>query len=238
MSLLSICIPTYEMKGLGHTFLRQSFDVFTSQTFKDFNIVISDHSKDDLIKNLCAEYASKLNISYHRNTEHIGNSSANINNAIKKANGKLIKILFQDDFLFHEKSLEEIVQNFDIEKDSWLITACIHSKDGVNFFRPFYPKYNDKIHLGKNTISSPSVLTIKNGNPLLFDEKLIWLMDCDYYKRCYIKFGKPKIINEINVVNRIGAHQVSHSIVNIATKIRELAYIMIKYKKYDRNGTI
>ena len=45
-----------------------------------------------------------------------------------------------------------------------MVTASEHSQDGVNFYRPFYPNYNDQIHLGKNTISSPSVLTIKNDH--------------------------------------------------------------------------
>lgn len=230
MTLISICIPTYEMKGLGHIFLKQSFDILANQIFKDFDVVVSDHSKNDNIKNLCLEYGNKLKINYHRNTENIGSSSANINNAIKKADGKLIKILFQDDFLFDEKSLEKIVKNFDLERDNWMVTACTRSKDGVNFFGSFYPKYNNRIHLGINTISSPSVLTIKNENPLLFDEKLIWLMDCDYYKKCYNKFGNPKILNEINIVNRIGGHQVSNSVVNVLTKLKETIYLIKKYK--------
>ena len=233
--LLSICIPTYEMKGKGNIFLKQSFDVLASQTFKDFDIVISDHSKDDQIKNLCDEYRNKLKINYYQNTEKLGNSSANLNNAIKKADGKLIKILFQDDFLFGKNSLEEIVKNFDLEKNNWIVTACVHSKDGFSFFRPFYPKYNRLIYLGKNTISSPSVLTIKNTEPLLFDEKLIWLMDCDYYKRCYDKFSEPKILNEINVVNRMGAHQITNSAVNIKLKIKETFYV---FKKYACNGIL
>ena len=33
-----------------------------------------------------------------------------------------------------------------------------------------YPVYNDKIYSGYNTISCPTVLTIKNQNPLLVDE--------------------------------------------------------------------
>ena len=229
MKLLSICIPTYEMKGYGNLFLRKSFDILADQTFKDFNVIISDHSKDSLIKDLCNEYKDRLDIKYVKNTVKRGSSSANINNAIKNADGKLIKILFQDDFLYNEKSLEEIASNFDLEKDKWLITACIHSNDGLNFFRPFYPKYNRYIHLGKNTISSPSVLTIKNENHLLFDENLIWLMDVDYYKRCYNKFGHPKILNEVNIVNRVGSHQVSNSIVNISIKIKEIFYILKKY---------
>lgn len=230
MNILSICIPTYEMKGYGHIFLEKSFKILINQTFKDFDVIISDHSRDNLIENLCIEYKDKLKIHYYKNNNNLGSSSANINNAIKNANGKLIKILFQDDFLFNEKSLENIVQNFNLEKYNWLVTACTRSKDGVTFLGSFYPKYNHLIHLGKNTISSPSVLTIKNESPLLFDENLLWLMDVDYYKRCYNKFGNPKILNEINVVNRTGAHQVSSSIINLPIKIKELTYMLIKYK--------
>ena len=134
-----------------------------------------------------------------------------------------------DDFLYSKNSLEKIVNNFDLENDNWMITACEHSKNGKSFFRPFYPKYNKYIYFGKNTISSPSVLTIKNESPLLFDEKLIWLMDVDYYKRCYNNFGSPKILNDINVVNRVGSHQVSNSIINLKIKIRELIYMLIKH---------
>jgi len=229
MKLISICIPTYEMRGKGDEFLKQSFDILTQQTFKDFDVVVSDHSKNDIIKNLCAAYKNKLDIKYFRNSEHIGNSSANINNAIKKAAGKLIKILFQDDFLYDDNSLEDVANNFDLEKDRWLITACEHSNDGINFYRPFYPKYNNKIHLGNNTISSPSVITIKNEQPLLFDENLIWLMDCDYYKQCYDKFGNPKILNKINIVNRTGAHQVSNTAATTTIKNREYQYVLKKY---------
>ena len=165
------------MNGVGHVFLKQSFDILTRQSFKDFDVVISDHSRTDVIKDLCDEYTSRLDIHYYRYNEKIGSSSANLNNAITKATGKMLKILFQDDFLYDENSLQNIANNFDVIKDRWLVTACEHSKDGVNYYRPFYPKYNDKIYLGNNTISSPSVLTIKNERPLLFDENLTWIMD-------------------------------------------------------------
>lgn len=226
---ISICIPTYEMKGKGHIFLKESFNILLKQTFKNFNVIISDHSNNSLIENLCKDYKDKLNIKYFKNIKNVGSSSANINNAIKKADGELVKILFQDDFLFKNKSLEEIVNNFDTKKDIWLVTACEHSNDGITFFRPFYPRYNNLIFLGKNTISSPSVLTINNENPILFDEKLIWLMDCDYYKRYYDKYGLPKILNDINVVNRIGSHQVSNSIINKNIKVIEIIYVIKKF---------
>lgn len=227
--LLSVCIPTYDMRGVGHIFLKHSLDILTRQTFKDFDVVISDYSETSLVKDVCDAYKNRLDIRYHKNTDPVGGMSANANNAIRQSTGKLIKILFQDDFLYDNKSLEETVKHFDLEKDHWLVTACEHSKDGITFFRPFYPRYNDKINLGNNTISSPSVLIIKNDNPLFFDTKLKWLMDCDYYKRCYDAYGKPKIVNTITAVNRIGEHQTSGNEATESVKKEEYDYVSKKY---------
>lgn len=231
MSYISIVIPTYEMNGLGREFLKHNFEVLSKQTFKDFDVVISDHSKNDDVESLCKEYEHILKISYLRNTHRIGSSSANINNAIKHAKGTLIKILFQDDFLASEYSLKQIADNFDLKTDTWLVTACKHTNNGVDFYKDYYPKYNDKIHLGKNTISSPSVLTIKNDSPLLFDEKLIWLMDCDYYKRYYIAYGEPKIINEIGIVNRVGEHQITNTLATEMIRDVERLYVKEKFRE-------
>ena len=93
-----------------------------------------------------------------------------------------------------------------------------------------FPKYNKKIHLGKNTIGSPSVLSIKNENPLFFDENMTWLLDCDYYKRLYDKYGEPLILNEINVVIGTGKHQMTNILSNYAKK-KEYYYMAKKYKK-------
>lgn len=229
MKTLSVCIPTYEMNGVGHVFLKQSLDILTHQSFEDFDVVISDHARTDVIQDLCNEYKDRLDIRYYRNNEKIGSSSANLNNAIRNAAGTLIKILFQDDFLYSENSLQDTINGFDVTHDHWLVTACEHTRDGVNYYRPFYPKYNDKIHLGNNTISSPSVLTIKNERPLLFDESLTWFMDCDYYKRCHDAFGDPKILDTITVVNRTGVHQVSNTVADRALRKREYRYIIEKY---------
>jgi glycosyltransferase involved in cell wall biosynthesis len=217
------------MKNIGSIFLEDSFNILAKQSFKDFEVVISDHSSNDAIKELCDKYKDLINIKYHKNIDNLGSSSANINNAIRHASGKLIKVLFQDDFLFNEDSLKITVSNFNIEKDTWLVSRCEHSNDGKTFIRDFKPHYNDNIHLGLNTISSPSVLTILNHNPLFFDENLIWLMDCDYYKRYYLKYGLPKILNAITVVNRMGEHQVTNSIVNREIEIKELKYVKQKF---------
>jgi glycosyltransferase involved in cell wall biosynthesis len=233
MKHISICIPTYEMKGLGADFLAQSLLVLCTQTFADFDVVVSDHSRTTDIRDVCDSFSGRIDVSYVQNHEMLGNSAANLNNAIRRATGRLVKILFQDDFLFSETSLEQTAEAFDVSHDRWLVSACEHSSDGRTFYRPFYPTYNDKIHLGKNTISSPSVVTVSNDHPLLFDENLLWLMDCDYYRRCHDAFGDPKILNAITVVNRTGDHQVTQTLATQALRDRELDYVRRKYGSSD-----
>lgn len=220
---LSIVIPTYEQKGLGLAFLRQNLEAISKQTFKDFEVIVSDNSTYFAQMTMEAECKRYAFVKYFR-CDNKG-ISANTNNAIKHAMGDIIKIIFQDDFLYDENSLQKTVDAF---KGDWLVSACEHTEDGKKMIRPFYPKYNNDIHLGNNTISSPSVLTILNKEPLLFDENLSMLMDCDYYKRCYEKFGEPTILNEITVVNTVGSHQVSQNITREQFN-EELDYIKKKY---------
>lgn len=218
------------MGGKGHVFLAESLERITRQTYKDFDVVVSDQSADNLIEKTCAEYAQKLDIRYIKEPTGVRASSVNINNAIRNATGELIKILFLDDFLYHDDALKDIVEAFDVKKDSWLVTASIHTHDAVTYYRHFQPRYDDRLILKKNTISSPSVLTIKNKEPLLFDEKLIWWMDLDYYKRCFDAFGLPKILAKTNVVNREGTHQVTHTTANQKRREEEFRYMLKKYR--------
>lgn len=230
MPYFSIAIPTYEMRGCGVEFLEHSFMKLYSQSFKDFEVVVSDHSMNTDIQNLCNDWINKLNIKYLRNEICRGSSSANLNNAIKNSSGKWIKILFQDDFLFDYLSLENIKSKID-DDTYWLASACEHTNDGFDLYRPFYPKWNDDIDIGNNTISSPSVICIRNENPLYFDEDFIWLMDVEYYKRMYDSYGEPTYIHNITVVNRTWNGSISSQI--STERMLEEKQIMISRRQYE-----
>jgi len=202
-TFLSICIPTWEINGYGVEYLNYSLNILAHQTFKDFEVVISDHSINYDIKNSIDLWEDYLNIKYFRFDCGRGFISPNLNNGIKNCSGKYIKILFQDDFLYDINSLEKIVNKIQNQKVNWLVTGCAHTKDMNSIYDIMIPKYHDKIYQGINTISCPSVLTIKNDeNLIFFDEKLNWLVDVDYYKKCYDKFGLPTIEPDICVINR------------------------------------
>jgi glycosyltransferase involved in cell wall biosynthesis len=231
MELISICIPTYEMKGKGALYLEHSFQKLLSQTYKNFEVIVSDHSQSNLIKDLCDKWNPKLDIKHIFNDKGRGVSSANINNAIKHATGDVIKLLWQDDFLYDDSSLEAQLIHLVGSCNHWNIGACAHTKDGKNINNPFYPKYHDNIQYGENTISSPSVLMFYNKDLLFFDENLFWLMDVDMYKRLYDKFGLPSICNYLTIVNRDHDDSVSKVLATKQRRDNELEYIISKYSK-------
>tara|TARA_R110002020_G_scaffold157050_1_gene339344 strand:- start:5840 stop:6568 length:729 start_codon:yes stop_codon:yes gene_type:complete len=232
---VSICIPAYEANGRGVEFLEHNFNLFQKQTHKDIEVVISDHSKNDDIKELCNTWEDRLDIKYIKNIENRGNSSANTNVAIKNASGDIIKILFQDDFIVDETSIEKTVKGFENEAVQWLASACLHTNDDVNNLgSPFQPRFHTNIQYGENTMSSPSVISIRNFKEIpYFDENLIWLMDVEYYKQLYDAFGLPGVVEDYTVVNRAWGNQVSNSVVTQEIKINELNYVLKKHPNED-----
>jgi hypothetical protein len=228
---LSIAIPAYEMSGRGADFLNFSCRKLSDQHYRNFEVVVSDHSRDRQVADVCSAWRGNgLDIIHIGYDAQRGNSSANLNNALRHCSGDWIKILFQDDFLYSSDSLRITAAALGgAHQEDWLVSACEHTRDGETMLRQFYPKYHDDIHLGDNTISSPSVLTIRNKDIIYFDEALVWLMDVDYYKRLFMRSGHPFILNDITVVNRLWQGQQTHMISD-AIKERERRLARLKYR--------
>ena len=98
---VSVVIPCYEMHGKGAIHLARSLEMLAIQTWKNFEVVISDHSKSDLIKDCVNSFSSKLKILYLRNEIFRGSSCENANHALNNCKNEVIKILFQDDYDTH-----------------------------------------------------------------------------------------------------------------------------------------
>lgn len=228
--MISIAIPVYEMKGFGVKYLDMSLNKILCQTYKNIEVVVSDHSINEDIKHLCELYSSKLNISYIKNEEKRGNSSANLNNALKNCKGRLIKILMQDEFLYDSNAIKKINEEFNKNEEfNWLITGCAYGNSSFVELGRMIPLYSNDIIKSKNTIGSPSVLTIKNGDLLFFNENLLWVMDIDYYKRLYNKYGYPIILNEHLVYILQHKNQMTNYI-SIEKKQKEEMYMLQTYK--------
>lgn len=200
---ISIVVPIHQMAN-GEFFLWRLVQSLMMQTFKDYELVITQEGK----------------------------MAENTNAAIKKAKGELIKILYLDDYFAHPDALKVIVDNFK-ETDQWLATGCLHQATEEGYYEdphsPHYPEYTQDIHTGNNRIGSPSVVTIRNEGHLLFDEQMSWLLDADLYRRYYERYGPPKILNDLNVVMGIGKHQMTYRLTK-EEKLDEHNYLNKKYE--------
>ena len=210
---VSIVIPAYNMVN-GKYFLQRNIESILRQTFRDFEIVVTDDSENSEIESWIDEiftkyidYApSQMNIKYYQNGGEHGMAN-NTNFAIDKAQGQLIKILYQDDYFYDERSLWDIVRHF-TNFTQWMVTSCVHTYDGEELFNEHKPYYSES----ENTIGSPSVLTIRREIKERFDPQFSWVLDLDLYKRLFRKYGKPKLLNEINVVIGVGEHQATNKL--------------------------
>jgi len=220
--MISICIPCYEMGGKGQELLKKSFDKIKDQTHKDFEVVISDHSLDDRIKDLCEEYSVFFNISYFRNTKDRGNFSSNLNNAIRNASGEIIKLLMQDDYIMDTAFLESTDLIFADPSVYWSACGCF-SGWNENDYKTLIPRYEDfPISRCVNTIGSPSVITIRNKDVQYFDEGLSWVVDLDYYKKMYSVFGEPHVLPHYSIFVQRHPDQITNTLSDAEKTVEEL----------------
>lgn len=208
---ISIAIPAHEYDGRGSEFLDDLLRTIEIQTFKDFEVVISDHSIDDKLIEVIDQFKNKFEIIYFKNENDRKNGPANTNTAISKCSGDIIKIMFHDDFFYDDESLEKINNCFDQNVD-WVVCGSNHTKnDGNSFYWDFYPKWNDDIIRGVNTIGSPSVLSARKEvfEKNKFDTNLVMLMDCDFYCNLKKTYGDPVYYDDVLITNRVHEHQIS-----------------------------
>ena len=105
--------------------------------------------------------------------------------------------------------MEKINQAFE-SGCKWLVSGCNHTSDGKTFYRNIYPRWNDNIIFGKNTIGAPSVLSFINKDVKKFDENgLITIMDCEYYFQLYKEYGLPYTLDDIQIGIRMCDKSVS-----------------------------
>ncbi len=206
MAKFTVAIPTHAMTEREY-FLGRCLDSLWSQSFQDFDIVISDNSDDDVLEKICQYYGG---IKYVKNP--IKGMAQNTNEAIRQSTGQLIKILYMDDYLAKTNTLKDIWNNFTGE---WMICGSDNNHK---------PLWTEDILQGNNKLGSPSALTIKNGCPQLFDENLTWLLDVLYYSQLYKKFGDPVILKGGYIGIGRGTHQMTH-LISDERKISELNYI-------------
>lgn len=239
MTRFSICIPTYEMHGYGHIVVNELMHELKMQSFQDFDIVISDQSNDSKILDVVHEHSKDLDIKFMTDLANRGKATANINKAMRYAEGEIIKIMFQDDFFVNFDALKIISAEFD-KGAKWTTNSFTHTTDKKNFFNTKPSYYQDSVITGRNSIGNPSNISVHRDCRVYMDTELYYIFDCDYYWQLKHQNGMPNVINDVLVCSRLHPTSMSQDKDVVGLLAKETEYCCKKYniKAEDYNFDI
>lgn len=244
MHKVSICIPTYN----NLIAFQRCFESVVVQTYKDYEVIITDDSTNDDIKNFCETLQLTDNIHYHKNPQSLG-SPENWNESIRRASGEYIKILHHDDFFTYENSLQILVDLLDQNSDTDF--AFVSSRRFYNESKTFGEthkpseqqidgiKKNPASLLNGNYIGAPSAVIYRNKTNLLFDKNTIWFVDVDLYYQILSENNNIAVSNLDAISIGIGDSQITVKAENDkAINIKEFFYLLDKWQINKLKNTV
>lgn len=235
---VSICIPTY----CQIEFLRKTLNSILKQNFSDYELIISDDTPDDSIKNLLDEFDFGKKLRYFHNNPSLG-TPANWNFAVEQAKGEYIKLLHHDDFFTSPKSLEKYVNLLDKNPKAYFAfsaTEVWSLASNLKHKHTCSPKHFNRIKREPdflffgNQIGSPSATIYRKTSNIIYDENLKWLVDVDFYVQMLHENSNIVFCSEALICTIDGGEgQVTHSVMK-DKKIQVQEHIYLFNKLFKR----
>lgn len=212
--LISICIPAYKHVE----YLRRLLDSIAIQTFKDFEVIVTDDSPGNEVKNLTDEYSAVFKVFYKKNNP-IAGSPENWNQSILHAKGEWIKIMHDDDWFSFPESLQIFAAATQHDK-KFIFSAYtnVYEQGGFKdiFVRGTRHRIikNPMLLLVKNIIGPPSVIMVHKSISDMYDVRMKWRVDIDFYMTVLEKEKQLHYINQALIKVGISKLQVTNSCLN------------------------
>ncbi len=203
MPKVSICIPAYNQIE----YLKRTIDSVIIQTFTDYEIVITDDSVSNVVRDLVNDYNGVGKIKYFKNSKSLG-SPENWNESLRRATGDYIKIMHHDDWFYDKNSLGKYVALLDENPTSdFAFAATLASSENDNDYihevnkHQILELFNNPLVLFKNNfVGAPSTTIFRRKNDIFFDRNMKWLVDFDFYIRVLSINNKFEYSNEVLTV--------------------------------------
>lgn len=211
-SFISICIPAFKRTD----FLKRLLDSIAIQTYTNFEVIVTDDSPSNEVKELCAQYEHDFTLYYYKNPQNL-NTPENWNEGIRRATGTWIKIMHDDDWFSRPDSLAKYAAAVqDNPKKTFFFSAYTNIYEGTERIqemrlKPFWHKSllkTPQILIADNVIGPPSVTMHKNDQQTWYDRNMKYVVDIDFYIRS-LKNATPVYIDEPLVNVGINPAQVT-----------------------------
>lgn len=234
--LVSICIPTYNQTE----YLRKCLQSVIEQDFIDYELIITDDTPDDSVKELVFTMLDGRDFKYIKNCPSLG-SPANWNKAISEANGTYIKILHHDDYFTSSTSLGLMVEDIQLNNADFLFceTKVWYPATGLCRIHTLTEEQfrclvgNIGSLLLCNLINAPSATLYRNDPVINYDDRLIWLVDVDYYIRYLNAHRKIRFLNKALVCRVHGIENQITGVVENDKNIQIREHVLLYLKLTD-----
>jgi glycosyltransferase involved in cell wall biosynthesis len=231
---VSICIPSFNQ--VKH--LEKTLESILHQTFTDYEIIVTDDTPSDKVRNFIANHALKDKILYYRNSPPLG-SPRNWNFCISKARGSLIKVLHHDDWFTYDHSLEVFVKTMEEhpEVNIAFSSSSVLLESGKSWLHKISHKQlvkitnNPTLLFTANLIGGPSSTIFRKQLNVCFDEQLTWLVDIDFYIFNLIELNRIQYISDPLVTTFAAQGRVSDLCLNNSKiEVYEYFYLFNKIR--------
>ena len=183
---ISVCIPAYK----NTVYLKRVLDSIAGQTFRDFEVVVTDDSPDDQVQALCEQYKAQFPLEYVRNRPSLG-TPENWNEGLRRAKGAWIKLMHDDDWFRSHDSLQVFADAAKANKGDFIFSAYYNIYLQTNRTEIITPASSRIAALlkepatlfAKNIIGPPSVIMHRNDQRFFYDRQTKWVVDIDFYIR-------------------------------------------------------
>ncbi|MGF1494506.1 MAG: glycosyltransferase family 2 protein [Microcoleaceae cyanobacterium] len=212
--LISVCIPAYN----GEKFIREAISSVLTQTYSNIELIISDDNSTDRTVEICQTGLQGSFIPYQIFSHTSYGLAENSNFAMSKAQGRYIKLLFQDDLL-DPNCIEEMVKVAELDNEIGLVFAvremilsngAADNPDLQGIYQDFQSLHRawsnlTRIQSGQQLLTDPNLFhhpINKVGEPSVvllrrdiletvggFDPKLNQLVDLDLWWRIFANYN-------------------------------------------------
>jgi len=226
--LFSIIIPTYNCAAM----LKRALLSIQQQTFKDFEVIISDDGSSDNAKETADEFSSRFTMRFLQN-QHWGGPARPRNKALSVAKGDFVAFLDADDWWYPRK-LETISKNLN-DADVIFHDLDIFTQKGKSLFKKVKGRYLRKpvfvdLMTNANALMTSGVIVRKDAihkiGGLREEEALISVEDFDLWLRI------AKISEKFKYVPQsLGAYWMDASNISAASA-QQLERIQAVYRRH------
>lgn len=203
MPKVSICVPAFNQT----VYLQKTIQSVLKQSYTDYELIVSDDSTTDAVRDLVNAGEWRQQIRYVRNSRPLG-TPENWNEALRHSSGQYIKILHHDDWFSSAQSLGRYVAMLDRHPETDFAFSATRavtpgagerdhfiSQTGVELL-----KKDPLLLYRNNVVGAPSTVIFRRQPGLFFDNRLKWLVDIDFYIRLIGPNRAIQYTNEFLVV--------------------------------------